>query len=254
MVLPISYSLRAGMAAGLIASAGAAIAADTAPQPEDNRWHGNVSVGGAFASGNTTSTTVSATADGAKATAQDKISLSGLINYGRTSTTNDDATTTANQAWLRGRYDYNLSELMFAFGGAEAETNKVAGLDSRYGLNAGLGYKLIRQPNLSWNLFAGVGYSGVEYTDNTSANGAELLFGEESEHKFTEATTFKQRFVFRPGQGDLGNFATFNAVLATTIIDNWTLNLGLNVQYASAVPVGNETTDSLLTVGFGYKF
>jgi hypothetical protein len=81
-----------------------------------------------------------------------------------------------------------------------------------------------------------------------------LLFGEESSHKLGASTTVKQRFVFRPGQNELGNFATFIAGLATTITGSWTLNLGLNVQYASDVPPGVKTTDMLLTAGFGYKF
>lgn len=220
----------------------------------DNRWHGNVAIGGTYSSGNTNSTTVSATADGTKASAADKINVSALVNYGSTETAASGRTTTADQAWLRGRYDYNLSQKVFAFGGGAIETNQLGGIDSRYSLNAGAGYWLLRNDINSFDIFAGVGYSGVEYTDNSSANGFELLFGEESEHKLSAGTTVKQRFSIRPGQGDLGTYATFDAGLITTIVGSWTLNLGLNVQYNSEVPAGLKTTDTLLTVGFGYKF
>jgi putative salt-induced outer membrane protein YdiY len=81
---------------------------------------------------------VTLAADAAKATAIDRISLSSLVNYGRTQINGVD-TTTADQAWLRGRYDYNLSEKVFAFGGAGAETNRSAGTESRYSLTTGLG-------------------------------------------------------------------------------------------------------------------
>jgi putative salt-induced outer membrane protein len=233
-------------------SIAAAQAADS-PEKLDDRWHGSVSLGAAAASGNNSSLTVSAAADTSKANTVDKISLSGLVNYGR-SDASGEQTTTADQAWVRGRYDYNLTPVWFGFGGVEAETNRVAGLRSRYGVNGGVGYKLIRNETTSFDLFGGVGYSGVEYTDDSEANGFELLWGEESTHKLSDTTTFKQRFVFRPGQGDLGNLATFNAGLATAITGAWTLNLGLQVQYASKVPVGVETTDTLFTAGFGYKF
>jgi putative salt-induced outer membrane protein len=234
-----------------LASACAALAAE--PPKPDNRWHGNIVLSGTAASGNASSITLSATADAVKASTIDKINLSALVNYGR-SETNDLSTTTADQAWARGRYDYNLTSSVFAFGGAEAETNEVGGLSSRYGLNGGLGYKLIQTEATSFDVFAGVGYGGVDYTDGRSASGFELLFGEESSHKLGASTTVKQRFVFRPGQNELGNFATFIAGLATTITGSWTLNLGLNVQYASDVPPGVKTTDMLLTAGFGYKF
>jgi putative salt-induced outer membrane protein len=223
------------------------------PEKLDNQWHGSISLGAAAASGNTSSVTLSLAADATKADAVDKLSLSGLVNYGESDASGTD-TTTADQAWARGRYDYNLTLVWFVFGGAEGETNRVAGLRWRYGVNGGLGYKLIRSETTAFDLFGGLGYSGVEYTDNTEASGLELLLGEESNHKLSDTTTVRQRFVYRPGQGDLGDLATFNAGLATAITGGWTLNLGLQVQYASKVPVGVEKTDTLFTAGFGYKF
>jgi putative salt-induced outer membrane protein len=249
-----SFVLNSSRAALSLVWLAAAAAQAADPVPADNRWHGYIALGGAFASGNASTVTLSATADTTKASPIDKINLSGLVNYGRAEDSNGLSTTTANQAWLRGRYDYNLTPTVFAFGGADAETNKVAGLNSRYDLNGGLGYKLIRTDVHSLDVFAGVGYATVDYVDNRSASGFELLFGEESNHKLSDTTTFKQRFVFRPGQNELGNLATFVAGLATSITGSWTLNVGLNVQYASAVPPGVKTTDTLLTVGFGYKY
>lgn len=220
----------------------------------DNQWHGNVVVGGSYSSGNTDSTTISATADLTKASVKDTIRFGALANYGSTETSDSPRTTTANQAWLRGRYDYNLSTKVFAFGGADVETNKLGGIDLRYGLSAGAGYWLMRNDINTFNVFAGASYSDVQYTDDISSNGLQLLLGEESDHKLGAGTTLKQRLVYRPQAGDLGNVANFDAALATTIVGNWTLNLGLNVQYNGVVPPGVEKTDTLLTVGFGYKF
>jgi putative salt-induced outer membrane protein len=246
----ITRRLQIAVVAAASLCAASAAYAQAAP---DNQWHGNFVVGGAFASGNTSTLNVTLAADAAKATAIDRISLSSLVNYGRTQINGVD-TTTADQAWLRGRYDYNLSEKVFAFGGAGAETNRSAGTESRYSLTTGLGYKLIRSQTTSFDVFAGVGYAGVNYTDGSSATGGELLVGEESTHKLTDTTSVRQRFEYRPGQGDLGNLATFTASMATAIIGGWTLNVGLAAQWASIVPVGSKSTDVLMTVGFGYKF
>jgi putative salt-induced outer membrane protein len=233
----------------MLLAAGAAMAQD---EP-DGKWHGGITIGGAFASGNSSSRVLTGSADAAVATTVDKISLYGNVNYGR-SDIDGVRTTTSDQVRLGGRYDYNLSEALFVFGGANAETNKVAGLKSRYGLNGGVGYKVIRTAETTFDVFAGVGYSTVKFTDDSSANGAEFMLGEESTHKLSESTTFKQRLEFRPGQGDLGNLATFDAALATAISGAWTLNTGLAVRYASEVAPGLKSTDTLLTVGFGYKF
>lgn len=225
-------------------------AAQTAP---DGQWHGSVSVGGSAASGTTTSRTLTATADGARATAIDKWTLYGLVNNGRSKT--NGVTTKTAELWRLGtRYDHNLTDRLFAFGGGEAEANKLQDLDLRLGLNTGLGYKVIREDALTWDVFGGVGYSRAKYGTGITNKGAELLLGEESNHKLGESSTLKQRLVFYPGQNDLGNRATFDAALATQIVGAWTMNVGASARYNSKVPAGTKKTETLFTVGFGYKY
>ncbi len=253
MTLTPQAARRMMEAAAVAAASLFAVAAAQAQTEPDGKWHGAISLGGAFATGNTDTLSVTLAADATKVRPIDRVSLSGLVNYGK-STINGVDTTTADQAWIRGRYDYNLTEVVFVFGGAAAQTHKAAGTRSRYDLNAGVGYKLIRNPTTSFDVFAGVGYSGVEFTDDSSANGGQLVLGEESSHKIAESSTFNQRFTYRPGQSDLGDLATFTAGWATAITGAWTINVGLAAQWASVVPAGSKSTDALLTVGFGYKF
>jgi putative salt-induced outer membrane protein len=219
----------------------------------DGQWHGGISIGGAAASGNSSNRSLAANADTSLATTSDKISLYGTANYGR-SKVNGQTTTTADLLRLGGRYDFNLTHDVFAFGGLEGETNKVGGVKDRYSLNGGVGYKLIRTDSTSMDLFAGAGYTDTKFTDGSSRNGANALFGEESSHKLSATTTAKQRLVLYPAGGTLGNRATFDAGLSTAISGGWTLNSGLAVRYAEKVPTGTDKTDTLLTFGFGYKY
>lgn len=224
--------------------------AQTAP---DNQWHGGATVGAALASGNTSSQVLNGAADAAKATAADKITVYGAANYAKSKTAGV-TNTTANLLRLGGRYDRNLNEQLFAFGGGEVETNKAAGLQSRAGVNAGVGYKLVRTAETTWDLFGGLGFDDVKFTSGKHASGVTALLGEESSHKLSATTTAKQRMVLYPGSGDLGNRATFDAGLATAIAGGWTMNTGLAVRYADKVPAGVKSTDTLLTFGFGYKY
>lgn len=219
----------------------------------DGLWHGGISIGGAAASGNSSNRSLAANADTSRATADDKISLYGTANYGR-SKVNNVNTTTADLLRLGGRYDFNLTREVFAFGGVEGETNKVGGVTDRYTLNTGVGYKLIRTDTTSMDVFAGLGYTGAKFTDGSSRNGANALFGEESSHRLSATTTFKQRLVLYPAGSTVGSRATFDSGLATAIAGGWTLNAGLALRYADKVPTGTKKTDSLLTFGFGYKF
>lgn len=241
------HTLALTLAAALASQA--ALAQNT----PDGRWHGGLSLSGALASGNSSSRTLAANADASIATAEDKLSLYGIANYGRNQVEGVD-TTTADLLRLGGRYDFNLGPQWFAFGGAEGETNKAGGVRNRYNLNSGLGWHVVKDDANSWDLFSGLGYTATRLTDGSTANGAQVLFGEESSHKLSETTTIKQRLVYYPGGGDLGDRATFDAGLATQISGAWTLNAGLSSRYASRVPVGTKKTDNLLTFGFGYKF
>lgn len=224
-----------------------------AQTPIDGKWHGGVSIGGAAASGNTSSTTLAANAETVRATASDKITLYGLGNYAKSKINGVD-TTTANLFRLGGRYDYNITPNFFAFGGGEGETNRAGGVDTRYALNGGVGYRLVRTDTMSWDVFGGAGYSDTKFTDGSKRNGMELVLGEESSHKLGESTTAKQRLVVYPGESEVGTRATFDAGLAMAISGGWTLNTGLSYHYASKVAAGLKKSDTLWTVGFGYKF
>jgi len=244
----ITALARTALLSTLFIGGGNALAA--AP---DELWHGNTAVGGALATGNTSSKVLTGSAEATRTTAIDKVNLFGNVNYGRNKV-NGVETTTADQVRGGARYDYNLSEAVFVFAGSDGETNKAAGLDSRVNLGTGLGYKLIHDATTTLDVFGGLGWSHAKFIDGTTGKGATALLGEESTHKLSDTTTFKQRAEFHPGAHDIGNVATLDAGLATAISGGWTLNTGLTVHYASKVPAGLKSTDSLMTVGFGYKF
>jgi len=224
----------------------------------DGQWHGVISVGGAAASSNTSTQTFNALANGSRETTADKISIYSLANYGNNKT-NGVSVRTSQLLRLGGRYDYNLSNTLYAFGGGDFETNKIQNISSRYGLNAGLGYKVVRSADMSFDVFGGVGYSDTKFVtttppDASSIRGVQLLLGEESSHQLSKTSTVKQRFVYYPGQSVIGNRSTFDVSLATLISDAWTLNVGAGLTYNSKPSTGFKTTSSLVTFGFGYKY
>lgn len=241
------------LAAALAAVFGLASSLAHAQTTADGRWHGRLSITGALASGNSNSRTLAANADASVATARDKISLTGAGNYGRNRVGGAD-TTTADLLRLGGRYDFNYGPQWFAFGGAEGETNNAGGVSARYNANGGMGYHAVKNESHNWDLFAGLSYADTRFTDGNQAQGLQVLLGEESSHKLTETTSLKQRFVYQPAGGELGNRATFDASLATRITGGWTVNAGLSSRHASRVPAGTKKTDNLLTMGLGYSF
>lgn len=224
----------------------------------DNQWHGNVSIGGAIESSNSSSQTLNLSTDSVRATAEDKVSLRALVNYA-SNTSNNVKTRTAELFRLGGRYDYNLSETVFLFTGGELEKNKIQNIHSRYNVNLGAGYKVIRSDDVTFDLFTGVGYSGTKYVtvippEPSRKNSAQLLFGEELTYKIGTDSNFKERWVVYPGQSDIGVRSTLDMSLVTAVTGGWTLNVGAAVSYDSKPSGGLKKTTSLITFGFGYKY
>ena len=225
---------------------------------QDDTWHGGISIGGSLASSNTSSQTFNVVANASKATPEDKLGFYSLINYG-SNKVNNIKTNTAQLLRLGGRYDYNLSDSSFFFGGNELETNKIQNIDSRYSINAGAGFKMIKTDETNFDLFTGIGFSETQFGTTippspTSKRGFEFLLGEESTHKISETSNIKQRWAIYPGTGDIGTRSTLDINLATVVANGWTLNAGASLSYTSKPSNNFKSTNSLITFGFGYKY
>ncbi len=224
-----------------------------AQSPPDGQWHGDISIGGSAASGNTSATALNLRVETSKATSADKISIYALANYG-TSESNGVRTRSADLARVAGRYDRNLDTRFFAFAGGEAETNRPGGVRQRLSANVGAGWHLLRSEAHNGNVFTGVGHSGTQFTDGSRRSGAEWLLGEETSHRLGESSSLKQKLVLYPGVKAIGNRATFESGLTTAIVGGWTFNAGLVLRYTSKVAPGLKKNERLLTFGFGYKY
>ncbi len=225
-----------------------------APPANDGLWHGAVALGGSLSSGNTVNKVLTANADAALATQADKTTLYGQANYASTKNTGGTATTSADSLRLGGRYDRDINGDLFGFGTAEYQTNKIAGLRSRESAQVGLGWHVVRTDVTTFDVFAGLGGAHAAYTNLPSGSSFETILGEESSHKISETTQFKQRLTTHIASGEVGRLTTWDLTLSTALVGQWTLNTGLSLRNASVVAPGAKKTDSLLTVGLGYKF
>ncbi len=245
---------QCGLFAVALIFAGSAQAQDI----KDQQWHGGIAIGGSLASSNTSSQTFTLNANTSRVSQEDKLGMYTLMNYG-SNTVNEVKTNTARLLRLGGRYDYNLSESAFSFGGMELETNRIQNIDTRYSINAGAGFKAIKTKETNLDLFMGVGYSDTRFATTIAPapdrkRGAEFLFGEESGHQISSTSSVKQRWVVYPGTADIGTRSTLDLNLATMIAKGWTLNAGLAISYNSKPSNHFKQTNSLFTFGFGYKY
>jgi len=252
----MQFLRNASFAALCLAAAAAAQAQATVKN--DGQFRAALGLGASLASGNTKATNLSLNADAVRATDQNKLSLYGNMQYARSSNQ-----TTADQLRLGGRYDHNLSADLFAFGGLDFERNKFANLNLRSQLSGGLGWHVIKSPATTFDLFGGLGYVSDKYKTAMVIDGSSrdtygytsLLLGEESTHKLSDTTGFKQRLTLVPNLKNRGEFrANWDAGLAVAMSKSLNLNVGLGFAHNSEPGPGRKTTDTLLTTGVSVKF
>jgi len=223
----------------------------------DNQWRYSLGVGGSISSGNSSSKNLNVTADALKATDLDKWTLYGRLLYGES-----DDETTADQMNAGGRYDRNLSRDWFSFGSLDWLRDRPANLAHRWSGNVGLGYHVFKEDKGFWDVFTGIGYTHDDLVEPTvvadrlrsSYGRAELLLGEESQHRLTESTTFKQRLTLFPNLDDTSNFrGVFDTSLAVAMSSRYSLTASLGYRYNSDPGAGLRKVDLLFVTGIAVK-
>jgi putative salt-induced outer membrane protein YdiY len=239
--------------------AGGAAAQSVVSQP-DGELRGSLGLGASVASGNTQASSLALNADAVRETSANK-----LTAYGRALRTSAEGETTAEQLRAGGRYDLNFTPMVFGFGGLDFERNKLANLKLRGLASVGAGYRVLKIPALSLDVFGGVAYTADRYVAGTVIGDsatprnhysyASLLLGEEYAHALSPTTSLKQRLLLLPNLKDRGEYrANLDVGLAVAMTHSLSLNLGLGVAYNSDPGLGVKGTDSLFTTGVSMKF
>lgn len=228
----------------------------------DGQWRGNGGAALSLASGNTDSRSLLVNADAVRATESDKISASAAVNYASGKVDGVDRTT-ANR-WAAGAgYEFNITPQWFAFGKLGLEGDRLIDLSRRVSLAGGVGLHVLATPDNRFDVFGGVGHVTDRYrvaktvgdkTDTTFAR-ASVYLGEESAHKLSATTSFKQRLDLYPGiSGDKALIARFSAGLAVAMSSTMSLTVGVTDSYNSKPPAGTKSNDLGLFTGINVKF
>jgi len=248
------WLVQAALAAGLGLAGAPDDAAAQLTVKEDGEWRYALGLGASLASGNSSSKSVSVTADAVKATAHDKWTLYGRLLYGE-----DADQTTSDQLSAGARYDWDITPEWFHFGIVDWLRDRPANLEHRVSVNSGLGYHVFKRDDGFWDIFAGLGYSQDDLVQQTEISDeqrshygrAELLLGQQSQHRISDTATLKQRLSFFPSLEDSDSYrGVFDATLSVAVNRRFDLTASLNYRYNSEPGTGLEKVDVLFVTGF----
>ncbi len=233
----------------LIAGAPPALA-QTAPQP-DGLWRGSLGAGATATSGNNESITYSLNADAVKQTWDDK--LAGYLQaiYGR-SRSNGQTQRTSDLLRGGGSYNLNFDERRFGFASLDLERNRLIDLELRSVIAGGMGYHLVKCKYISFDVSTGPAHNRERYTTE-SRDAIEWVAAEESTHKLSSVSSFRQRVAYYANLKDFGEYRFIVDVgLVFKLTDRWNATISFNDRYQSNPRPGVKSNDLLLVTGLQY--
>jgi putative salt-induced outer membrane protein len=217
-------------------------------------WSGSLDAGLSATRGNADTLTVGVGAQAARITSRDKISVYFASLFAKNDTTGESVTT-ANA--LRGgtRYDFNLSDDLFAFGLTDLEYDKFQNLDLRFVLAGGLGFHAKKTERTRLDLFGGGAFNQEYYSTEPTRRSGEVLLGEEFAYKLSNITSLTERLVAFPSLSEGGEFrVAFDTTAVTRLSRLLSWQVTLSDRYISNPIPGVKKNDLLLTTGIRLTF
>lgn len=256
-----NVSVRLALAAACAALAHP-VSAQLVAKP-DGEWRGLAGLSFTSVSGNADNSSLGINVDAVRQTEQDKITLHGQALRAEARVAGQTAKT-SDLLRFGGKYDWNLSERVFAFGAGGYERDRIARLENRWTVGGGLGYKITTGPDHTFDVFGGLNARSDSYTgagvvidgrQRTRYAVVEMQLGEESAHKLTETTSVRQRFVLYPNLDLPGEYrAVFDAGLVVSMTDRLKLTVSVLNRYDSLAEAPIRKNDLTFFTGVSYAF
>jgi len=217
-------------------------------------WAGGANVGFALTAGNSETKNLALAFTADRKTLHDELSLYANTVYATNDAPGAVPSTTANTIQAGTRYARNLTDRLFAYVGADFQTDALQQLNLRTVLGGGLGLHAINSDRTTLDLLAGLNYTRENY-DTFNRNFAALTLGEEFTHKLGASTLLTQKAYFFPNLNDTGEYrATFNLGSVTKISKWLGWQNAFGDIYVTNPPVGTKKNDVVLTTGLNFSF
>jgi putative salt-induced outer membrane protein YdiY len=225
--------------------------------PPGPKWTGSVSANGLVTTGNAETMSAGVTADAMRRADRDRITLAAGYQYGRQRTPDsDDETTTVDNVFGFGKYDYFLSKQLYVFGSVRAERDGIADLELRLVPSVGLGYQWFENPTFNLSSEAGVAwiYEDYRHQDSTDHLGARLAY--HVDYRPHPVVKLFHSLEWLPGFDDPIDDYNLNgdAGMRATIVGGLFSELKVELRYDATPAPGRDSTDMRYLMAVGWAF
>ena len=218
-------------------------------------WSGNIVVGGLLARGNTQSESVNMSAHVQRRGEQDRFTFDAGYIFGRERVPGHGTHETANDLFGEAKYDYFLTEKLYAYGNVRAEHDTIAGLDLRLVPGVGVGYQWVETPSLGFNTEAGISYLHREFARDGSDDSVAARLAYHFNWKINEKVGVFHNFEYFPGLNRINNyFFNTDAGVRASLTEKMFTEFKIDYRYDSMPAPGHGPNDIRYILGVGWNF
>lgn len=219
-------------------------------------WRGFFDTGLALTAGNAETSSFTNAAGATRSTKRDTIKLYFTSVFAKADLGQEEGSVaTANAIRGGSRYELNVSDKMFTFGFVDLEFDEFQSLDLRNVLGGGVGYHMVKNDRMTFDLFGGASYNQEFFKNDITRRSAEIVTGEEFTFRVNDRTSINERLAFYPNMSNTGEYRLQFDSSVTTDIFKWLgWNITLSDRFLSNPVPGRQKNDILLTTGVRMVF
>jgi putative salt-induced outer membrane protein YdiY len=226
------------------------------PPPEAPKWTGSVKAGAIVTRGNSETENLNFNLDASRRSEKHRFTTSAGYFFGRQRDPNTgDSSTTTDNWFALGKYDYFFTEKFYGYGRTRVEQDRIAELALRVMPGIGVGYQWVDRADFKFSTEAGVDWIWEEYeNDGTNEHFAARLAYHVEKRLNTNLTLF-HNFEYLPSLSEVSDFnINADAGIRNTLWKNLFAELKAEWRYDSTPAPGAKDSDWRYLVSLGWDF
>jgi putative salt-induced outer membrane protein YdiY len=224
--------------------------------PPPVRWTGSLVAGAIISSGNTESQAYNVSFDAVRRADDDRITVGAGYFFGQQTDPDTGLESTTTDNWfVQGKYDYFFSKRWYGYANARVERDRIAALDLRFTPGVGIGYQWVERADFNFNTEAGLTWVYEDYETGESDSHFAARFAYHVDKRLNDKVRLFHNLEFLPSVEDVEDFnVNTDAGVRATLTDNMFGEAKLEWKYDSTPAPGAEKNDLRWVLGVGWTF
>jgi putative salt-induced outer membrane protein YdiY len=224
--------------------------------PPPVKWTGSLVAGAMISRGNTESEAYNFSFDATRRADKDRLIFGAGYYFGRQRDPDTGVESTTTDNWfLQGEYDYFFTKKWYGYVNARAERDHIADLELRFTPGVGVGYQWVESDAFNFRTEAGVSWVYEDYTTGDNDNHVAARLAYHVDKKINDQVKLFHNLEYLPSleRADDFNINT-DAGLRATLIGKLFGEAKVEWEYDATPAPGADKSDLRFVLGVGWNF